>query len=84
MAGLASARINTFKPAGQIGSSNQYVVEAMLDGNGFAAQEVKVYFTAAFSATKAQRNSAGAAALIAHGAAMTPPYTLTVADIGPD
>ncbi len=81
---MASARINSVKLVGQTASANQYVMEVLLDGNGSAAKEVTVYFTAAFGSTKAQRNSAGATAIIAAGAAQSPAFSVTTDQIGPD
>lgn len=80
----SAARINWCIPYGNTATQNTYRCQILFDGNGGASQLELVEFTVNFTATKAQRNSAAATAIIAKGASMSPAFTLLAADIGPD
>lgn len=84
LAFAAQARINWCIPKGNTATNNIYECQVLFDGNGSASRLELVTFSVAQSSTKATRNAAAAAAIIAKGASLSPAFTLTGADIGPD
>ena len=79
---MAAAHINEVVRSGGTAANDIIVARVLFYGNGFGCKQVDVQVSVATNATIAQFKTAVGNAIVAAGAAQSPAYSLTTADIG--